>query len=126
MNNKCRTSFHILKLSFFSFFKVSANHMEDATFTESMREQKTLDTMTEFEKTLRKDGYRAGWNDRADHDRELIEDAAFKIREIIPKKSYVLLKIVYTKIGEIYHLNEKETVFINDFHIVYHVGKTQA
>ena len=100
--------------------------MEDATFTESMREQKTLDTMTEFEKTLRKDGYRAGWNDRADHDRELIEDAAFKIREIIPKKSYVLLKIVYTKIGEIYHLNEKETVFINDFHIVYHVGKTQA
>ena len=50
--------------------------MEDATFTDSMREQKTLDTMTEFEKALRKDGYRAGWNDRADHDRELIDDAA--------------------------------------------------
>ena len=81
MNNKCRTSFHILKLSFFSFFKVSANHMEDATFTESMREQKTLDTMTEFEKALRKDGYRAGWNDRADHDRELIEDAARQSRD---------------------------------------------
>ena len=76
MNNKCRISFHILKLSFLSFFKASANHMEDATFTDSMREQKTLDTMTEFEKALRKDGYRAGWNDRADHDRELIEDAA--------------------------------------------------
>ena len=29
-----------------------------------------------MKKTLRKDGYRAGWNDRADHDRELIEDAA--------------------------------------------------
>ncbi len=55
--------------------------MEDATFTESMREQKTLDTMTEFEKALRKDGYRAGWNDRADHDRELIEDAARQSRD---------------------------------------------
>ena len=55
--------------------------MEDATFTESMREQKTLDTMTEFEKALRKDGYRAGWNDRADHDRELIEDAATQSRD---------------------------------------------
>lgn len=41
-----------------------------------MREQKILDTMTEREKALRKDGYRAGWNDRVDHDRELIEDAA--------------------------------------------------
>ena len=41
-----------------------------------MREQKTLDTMTEHEKALRKNGYRAGWNDRAEHDRELIEDAA--------------------------------------------------
>ena len=59
----------------------SANRMEDATFTESMREQKTLDTMTEFEKALRKDGYRAGWNDRADHDRELIEDAARQSRD---------------------------------------------
>ncbi|MHB8358829.1 MAG: hypothetical protein ACYDCP_04930 [Thermoplasmataceae archaeon] len=46
-----------------------------------MREQKTLDTMTEFEKALRKDGYRAGWNDRADHDRELIEDAARESRD---------------------------------------------
>ena len=55
--------------------------MEDATFTESMREQKTLDTMTEFEKALRKDGYMAGWNDRADHDRELIEDAARQRRD---------------------------------------------
>ena len=81
MNNKCRISFHILKLSFLSFFKASANHMEDATFTDSMREQKTLDTMTEFEKALRKDGYRAGWNDRADHDRELIEDAARQSRD---------------------------------------------
>ena len=55
--------------------------MEDASFTESMREQKTLDTMAEFEKALRKDGYRAGWNDRADHDRELIEDAARQGRD---------------------------------------------
>ena len=55
--------------------------MEDATFTESMREQKTLETMTEFEKALRKDGYRSGWNDRADHDRELIEDAARQCRD---------------------------------------------
>ena len=45
-------------------------------FTVLMREQKTLDIMTESEKALRKDGYRAGWNNRADHDRELIEDAA--------------------------------------------------
>ena len=55
--------------------------MEDATFTESMREQKTSDTMTELEKSLRKDGYRAGWKDRADHDRELIEDAARESRD---------------------------------------------
>ena len=55
--------------------------MEDATFTESMREQKTLNTMTEFEKALRKDGYRAGWNDHADHDRKLIEDAARESRD---------------------------------------------
>ena len=41
----------------------------------------TLDAMTEFEKALRKDGYRAGWNDRADHDRELIEDAARQSRD---------------------------------------------
>ena len=81
MNNKCRISFHILKLSFLSFFKASANHMEYASFTESMREQKTLDTMTEFEKALRKEGYRAGWNDRAYHDRELIEDAARQSRD---------------------------------------------
>ena len=46
-----------------------------------MREQKTLDTMTENEKSLRKNGYRAGWNDRADHDRELIEDAARQSRD---------------------------------------------
>ena len=45
-------------------------------FTGLMKEQKTLDTMTEREKALRKNGYRAGWNDRAEHDRELIEDAA--------------------------------------------------
>ena len=45
-------------------------------FTSLMSEQKTLDTMTENEKALRKNGYRAGWNDRAEHDRELIEDAA--------------------------------------------------
>jgi hypothetical protein len=37
--------------------------------------------MTELEKALRKDGYRAGWNDRADHDRELIEDAARQKRD---------------------------------------------
>ena len=55
--------------------------MEDATFTESMREQKTLDSMTEFEKALRKDGYRAGWNYRADHYRELIGDAARQSRD---------------------------------------------
>ena len=53
-----------------------AKHMLHTKFTVLMREQKTLDTMTEREKALRKDGYRAGWNDRADHDRELIEDAA--------------------------------------------------
>jgi len=41
-----------------------------------MREQKTPDALTEYEKALRKDGYGAGWNDRADHDGELIEDAA--------------------------------------------------
>ena len=50
--------------------------MRHTNFTNLMREQKTLDIMTEREKALRKDGYRAGWNDRADHDRELIEDAA--------------------------------------------------
>jgi hypothetical protein len=61
---------------FFSFFTMSAKHMLYTDFTVLMREQKTLDTMTEREKALRKDGYRAGWNDRADHDRELIEDAA--------------------------------------------------
>ena len=55
---------------------MSAKHMPYTDFTVLMREQKTLDTMTEREKALRKDGYRAGWNDRADHDRELIEDAA--------------------------------------------------
>ena len=37
--------------------------------------------MTEFEKSLGKDGYRAGWNDRVDHDRELIEDAARESRD---------------------------------------------
>ena len=55
---------------------MSAKHMPYTDFIDLMREQKTLDTMTEREKALRKDGYRAGWNDRADHDRELIEDAA--------------------------------------------------
>ena len=50
--------------------------MRHTNFTNLMREQKTLDIMTEREKALRKDRYRAGWNDRADHDRELIEDAA--------------------------------------------------
>jgi DNA helicase IV len=45
-------------------------------FRDLMREQKSLDTLTDREKDLRKDGYRSGWNDRADHDRELIEDAA--------------------------------------------------
>jgi len=46
-----------------------------------MREQKTLDTLTEYEKALRKDGYRAGWKDRAVHDRELVEDAARQSRD---------------------------------------------
>ena len=55
---------------------MSTKHMLYTDFTGLMREQKTLDTMTEREKALRKDGYRAGWNDRADHYRELIEDAA--------------------------------------------------
>ena len=41
-----------------------------------MRKQKTLDTMTEHEKVLRKNGYRAGWNDHDKHDRDLIENAA--------------------------------------------------
>lgn len=50
--------------------------MRHTNFTNLMREQKTLDIMTEREKALRKDRYRAGWTDRADHDRELIEDAA--------------------------------------------------
>ena len=55
--------------------------MENGKFSHFMREQKTLDTMTEFEKALRKDGYRAGWNDRADHNRELIEDASRQSRD---------------------------------------------
>ena len=76
MLGRGRISFHILKFSFFSFFRASTKHMLYTNFTGLMREQKTLDTMTEHEKALRKNGYRAGWNDRAEHDRELIEDAA--------------------------------------------------
>ena len=55
--------------------------MGNGNFGYFMREQMQIDTMTEREKALRKDGYTAGWNDRADHDRELIEDAARQSRD---------------------------------------------
>ena len=67
-----------------------------------MREQKTPDALTEYEKALRKDGYRAGWNDRADHDWELIEDCnrPFKFTHFRPLKS------IQKRPLNIYHLME--------------------
>ncbi len=51
---------------------------------------------------------------------------AIKITEIIPKKSYEILKLIDEKIFEIYHLSAEETEFIRRFDLDFRLGTTNS